>query len=1292
MSESEDLFKALSDFIKGKSGPPDASLAKLAWDGPEPPPLPDFPDLNPVLEGIAKESPIVTTGLSRCALLPTVAMISGMLTLPELQSNCVRLEALAHLALMFSKGKQRPTAAQLSAWFNQLDNGTCGRLEDPAEDVFTANVYDGEENYRLFEGTAEGNAFHTQIILNILESMPTTGGYVDLKRSIRSLLKLSDIIAERGGLSRNIVGSTRPHAKIPKPKGEVLNEVKRRAIFTPTELAAINVSIDDLQPFCIQKNEVQEFHTATLRNSPLEAKPLVNFEDCIIVALPTAIGIAIRRFFLEGCLARGLNKLFEQALANAYSLHFHDEHILGDLPHAPIIMQYRDGYHVANVSVEFDEGRYLHLSFFCDNLHEYEVGGFAGVNPVEAISRLVSQSIDTAYEEFSAQPNFKEGLSLVVGCGWGRALGLELPADKPSWRVEMLPAHDLTTLSRTPSFKAIDLLRILEAQDRITKQGVTLVNANGLLNLYGWMKSNNGHIVPHEKLDNNFLSGAHGAFLTIPQNSIVKVRYDALQSSDIHRVRRPDGSCALVVRTNGTPRYGSTALSPFYADIDALRHRRFCSVYEGGAHNFWVRVSVPESLDIHTVPHLGKMVLNWAECVASHIAKSGRSSTHSCFSWDVNFLDDETPKVGGAIPTPEEIAALFHIEQGAAVSTITVGKGFLSTGRRADNSGEREMVRALVKAGLSWFFAPLPPTHVEEVVSSIIDDDGARHFHAFDALDVRDYVRGSVPDRGQVITTMDDTNSRLGLGWLVRNRSEGEMIEGREACCQYLNELVKAVAQRMKDSLSKLNRIELIRALIVNHEALASEADLWQRTFRAIRSLSEDEDRAVHEASEKIGTINAGSLASRIAAEMALCESPLEGGFTPGAFDIAQLLADASLMFHFGGYSDAMMAGVMSAIIRVSPAGDVLMDHSFTDRVVRPFGEKFQSRSLSDAAGRYPTLYAMSEATEETTEFESKGGIDERFKAAWIDEFHFSFEETRRLAEAFRELAIRREQAVIILTHSELMRFLVETTDFDEPLLRRMIDTFTIFPRPKWDAAPAGMLSSAWQPWRFRRQLSIVSKPLIRLEEHEASMYLIAPAMAVHHISKFVADALFGQLDIAMFQRGGKLSGWIGATNKKQGEDFNERVAERFRKFGWNAKANLSDGEILNRAKDPSFGDVDVLAWSSQTGEVLVIECKDLSLDKTFGEIARRLAKYRGATTLEGRRDELRRHLDRYEALERDQTALARFIGGNVTQLKPVLLFSQPTPLQFYDNVTKQGVTMLTLDEAESVFPVVSST
>ncbi|MDO9306816.1 MAG: hypothetical protein Q7T75_02955, partial [Mesorhizobium sp.] len=68
------------------------------------------------------------------------SMFAGLLTQPDLQANCIRLEALVHLSLAIGNGTRNPSSSIVASTFSELGRGMTGRFEDPAEDVFVSLI------------------------------------------------------------------------------------------------------------------------------------------------------------------------------------------------------------------------------------------------------------------------------------------------------------------------------------------------------------------------------------------------------------------------------------------------------------------------------------------------------------------------------------------------------------------------------------------------------------------------------------------------------------------------------------------------------------------------------------------------------------------------------------------------------------------------------------------------------------------------------------------------------------------------------------------------------------------------------------------------------------------------------------------------------------------------------------------------------------------------------------------------------------------------------------------------
>ena len=303
--------------------------------------------------------------------------------------------------------------------------------------------------------------------------------------------------------------------------------------------------------------------------------------------------------------------------------------------------------------------------------------------------------------------------------------------------MEIMSAYDLVTIGRYSKFNMLDLFRVFDALDAAKKMGIKLLNANGFLNLYSWINSKDGHIVPHEQLESDFV-GEHGAILNIPQNCLLNVRYDVANAVDIHTATLPDGTSTLVRRINGTPRYGRESLSPFYADINALDVFKFRGIYEGRRCNFWIESEANETLGLETKYHLSNMVNNWGEVVFRHFDEHTLGEEMSTFLCSFKFKDKSFPNLDDPIPDDVMTRNLIapEIKKSAYQIDFVVGEGFLAATRRVDNLAEMTVVLALLRACAEYMAITLSDGEIAKIRNEIIGDDGARHFHSFTARDL----------------------------------------------------------------------------------------------------------------------------------------------------------------------------------------------------------------------------------------------------------------------------------------------------------------------------------------------------------------------------------------------------------------------------------------------------------------------------------------------------------------------------------------------------------------------------
>lgn len=1280
MNNFEDLIKAISDFSKGKCSYPSSALALLRSEGEIDFDALELPEANQDFASLSAEYRSIVAALKRCDRDSVVSILSGMLLLPELQANVVRLEVLVQLAIAHCKGTARPTPAQVAAWFNQMDDGSCGLIEDPSETVFIQNIHGPFGNLRIVNGPDVDSGPSVQLFIEALGSIPPSHALVEMRRSVLALLEVSELVIGRAGLDRNILGAIAPNAQIAKPEPASLKEIASLTNVSVIDLASAGISARDLAPFVMPDDIGPDIMHAQRGDSPAEARPLIMTKAGLCLALPSTIGLAIRQFVVAFCGMNGFLSSLEANLMLAYSRLLRSESLIGGPSEPPVVLTKKEGFYGHSLVLPVDVGRYVHLVFVADTFDMVDETGFIGRNEPPALAQFVEDEISNAWSNFSSTPNFRGGLSLVVVCHWGRPFGLVLPQGTLDWQVHHISAHDLIALSRLPKFEPIFLFRMVEALTKAHEQGFDIFNTQGLLNLYGHMENNKWHIIPHEQMTSTEVPIELPMSINVPIHMGLGPRVEALRSTDIHVARTANEKWTLVRRLNGLPERGSTNLSPVYCETVSLGHGGMNVVIEGDGFDFWCEVHAPLTMAREMQFRMCNMAIGWAIKVAQAILKRPEFALSGCYRWLLKMDDQIDPNTD--VPTELDVSrplvAATTID--SRTSEIRLTASYLRESLRKENIAEKALARALACQAAQSLLPDLTEEGITGLCDAVGSDDGARHLHGFDQKDVRDFIRQSLPEAGQKIEPLDDATARLGLGWRARNRTDGPAISGKAVCCDYLRALVTSIGTKLTERLKTLNRVQTLTALLTNHETLAAEAEQWRRTYRAVSALSADPEGVTVEVSEHISHVNASSLACRVAAEACLCVSPLEGGLPPSLLDIADLMTWASQMFHFGGYSDAMNAGIMVPEIRISPGGDVLMNHSFTAEVLDPWGMQFQDIRLTHAAKTYDENYAAPEDDEERP----RGPVTADFEEAWADEFGFSVDDVVKFTDVFFSMAAEQGEAICFYESEELLILIKDKSGLNEAIVSSILAQFTLTSRSEWTVVPDGMLPAAWFPWQFGRQLSLISRPIIRLSEAPDAGWMIVPAMIVHSLSHYLNETHSGALDQKLFRKGGKLSSYLGTLNGKNGEAFNEKIAEVILELGgangWKARANLTNGEIIGEKKDPAFGDVDVLAWNQAQERVLAIECKDLTMDRTPGEIAKRLKKYQGLG--EGRdRDELKRHLDRLNRLAARKNAVESFVGFEFDHIEGILLTSQRGPLQLFRTISDLGVRGISVSE-----------
>lgn len=352
----------------------------------------------------------------------------------------------------------------------------------------------------------------------------------------------------------------------------------------------------------------------------------------------------------------------------------------------------------------------------------------------------------------------------------------------------------------------------------------------------------------------------------------------------------------------------------------------------------------------------------------------------------------------------------------------------------------------------------------------------------------------------------------------------------------------------------------------------------------------------------------------------------------------------------------------MEPKIEISPTGDLIFDHAFFRSTLVPSVERRHAESRADANDAYRSLF---ERTDEPVP------PPEQFVQAVLAEYAMPFEAFLDVSGACANLAVEAGKPVLWLTRSRLVGWLGALPNFEGFDLEAAIDRITLPVRAGWDDLPVGIVASDFDFSRFDRHHSLIRRPIIAITTGNDPTLVVSPALieraALHNLAGGIAGTLQSR-----FWASREMREFVGGAAERKGIEFNDKVAAFVRSLGPTAFASVKLSDALrHRGTDAvkRLGDIDVLALSSDGRHAWVIEAKDIRFCRTLNETTSRLSEYRGQTDAKGRRDNLRKHLDRVDYVRSHREDLAKRYGlSAVPSIHGLVVLDSPQPMAFVPN------------------------
>ncbi len=555
-----------------------------------------------------------------------------------------------------------------------------------------------------------------------------------------------------------------------------------------------------------------------------------------------------------------------------------------------------------------------------------------------------------------------------------------------------------------------------------------------------------------------------------------------------------------------------------------------------------------------------------------------------------------------------------------------------------------------------------PCAELRDAVLGAIRSPDWRWLHALQARPrIEDRLKAvGLTSNFRAIPYSAHTLVRCGSVWSFRDRSLGGEIDSKKACLEFIREYFDKMLGSLIADIRGFDRAPLCVMSAKRHQDARAEQTLWRNTIRAMRAIHGDSGDA--NALKRQFEINGVIRAAKVICEIAACEAPVSGAKRSSQIELDEMYAKALLIFGNGQLYGSIVTDFVPAKIRISPAGDLMIEREAMTNILSP-GVEWVTRKRFDEAAE---AYGLREKDEDP----QRQPFDVALRRALEAEYQISVEGFFDLQYALAELAEERKQPVPVLSRSELAKWLAGNGRFRcrEPL--PLLERLTLPARKGWLDLTSGLLSTDIDFGKFDRPWSLINRPLLALDNTTDPALVLSPVLVADAFHYSLSGLTEGSLN-NQYWVSAEARRFAGAQGKASGDAFEDELVARLRALRLEVIPRCKLSFVLNQKVPNELGDIDALAITPGRTRVWVIEAKNLRLCRSESEAASRMSEYRGDLVTDGqgqqRPDKMLRHLRRVSYLRQHKDRLiARLTLPGPPEVLGLLIVESPQPMNFH--------------------------
>lgn len=1143
-------------------------------------------------------------------------MIIGMQLNPKNRGANLRLEKLARYAVQtMNKGKIPFNISEFKSILNE--EFSYDYNEDHPINLHSEIMVWTGGNHTIYPGLATNSSDILDgiscAIFQSDEKWPDSF-YQKSRQAFSLLLSLGDRMSELSGLIGYTQGGDRRMTPLDYSLTELDYSITEKEMVTL--LSREGITLDLLNRFVLNlEREKKLLMEENPETNPLLRYPIVRYENKYYFLLISNQVDALRRFVLSiaqefGCINQLVDIMYRTLVSRLLDVFFRMEWVPFTINLGEDKLQNSKEY-----VFQIDRNCYAYVCLIHDSADDW--------NNNSVIFTDLSDRLDVIEQIiWNKVGQDKQLLSIVLYASLGESSGITLSRLPKSLNI-IWPAYSFITLSNSEKWERLDLLRYAEAHAKVTNRLCSV----DPIDVYALYKTHNQSFYLTDDTPHAFIVPEPNEGCDLIQDSKIRMNYHAvLQMSEGRKVYR-----AVERASEDFSMY-----KPIHQEDIYMR------CIDNGDIPIWV-LCEQNAFKLQHASVWGTAILYWLYFINEQE--------------DISLYLSNHPQEIQLYFEDENLEMPYVIKHTINGIHMTISNNAIKTMIGPNNSGERQLIAACVNAltrndyGDVLVNKYMPVNMAKMIISYEIDP-----LSIANPTDLLYPLLLSNASKNKFLDELPQWMIEAGVDFSGKLQTQQENE-------QALHNIVTVCLERVKEMISQYNYEHLLRIAIWHHDTL-----IWKREHDRIYNpaqvicFGKDQIRE-----QEIGKaelqLTRTDIGLRCLIEYLAAQPYNRGSKIIGDYELEYILTIMCEVVSYGSMCDLIHFNVSNMTVEHLKSGRYGIYHDEFEHKLFTFQVAYNEENIENQLLHFPFTFAPTKNEDEHTNDKLINDTNEAFFKDW----GISFQDLGIICYNMSMLCVDRRKSVLQLSEEDVVKEICKMSKLSEHLVRVGISRLSLQKRNKFLLAPDGYENYEVYPWRYNREFSFIRRFIVREMDNNGEMYLIfGQRNAISSFKQLSYLLLMGQLHVS--KSNNHIKKIIGKYSQEKGTAFNNLVRDFLKD---NTELNVINYDVKITKDypfyaDTNYGDIDVLAFDTQTKVVYNIECKDTVMAKNIYQMYDEINKYLGLNEDKKENALVWKHFRRHEWLIHHKTDLAKFLKiEKVSDIKSIIITSQVLPVSY---------------------------